>query len=61
VVARRGIDADSLTKVVSVLGPERGLPIIEATQGTAALVVQRTERGTETVASKGFAKWLSLP
>jgi thiamine biosynthesis lipoprotein len=61
VVARRGIDADSLTKVVSVLGPERGLPIIEATEGTAALVVQRTERGTETVASKGFAKWLSLP
>lgn len=54
VVARRGIDADSLTKVVSVLGPERGLPIIEATPDAAVLVVSQTETGTQTVASKRF-------
>jgi thiamine biosynthesis lipoprotein len=59
VLARRGIDADSLTKVVSVLGPERGLPIIEATEGAAALVVVKTDKGTETTTSKRFAKWLS--
>jgi thiamine biosynthesis lipoprotein len=59
VVARRGIAADSLTKVVSVLGPERGLPIIEATEGAAALVVQKSDKGTETVTSKRFAGWLS--
>jgi thiamine biosynthesis lipoprotein len=55
VVARHGIMADSLTKVVSVLGPERGLAIIESQEGVAALVVRKTDKGTETFASKRFA------
>src|SRR5207244_5782205 len=41
VVARRGIDADSLTKVVCVLGPERGLPLIETIEGASAFVVRQ--------------------
>jgi FAD:protein FMN transferase len=56
VVARHGIDADSLTKVLSVLGPERGLPIIDGLEGVAALVVRQTDKGTETIMSKGFSK-----
>src|SRR5262249_5151459 len=36
VVASDGTTADSLTKVVSVLGPERGFKIIEATRGASA-------------------------
>jgi len=51
VVARHGIMADSLTKVVSVLGPERGLAIMD---GMAALIVRKTDQGTETIASKRF-------
>jgi thiamine biosynthesis lipoprotein len=54
VVARRGIDSDSLTKVVSVLGPERGLAIIDATDGAAALVLRKTDKGVETFRSKRF-------
>jgi len=54
VVARRGVMSDSLTKVVSVLGPERGLPILEGLPGVAALVVRKTEKGIETVQSKRF-------
>jgi thiamine biosynthesis lipoprotein len=54
VLAPHGIIADPLTKVVSVLGPERGLPIIDATQGAAALVVRKTEKGIETMESKHF-------
>jgi thiamine biosynthesis lipoprotein len=56
VVASRGIMADSLTKVAAVLGPERGLPIIEEEEGTAALMIRQTDKGEETIASKRFAK-----
>jgi thiamine biosynthesis lipoprotein len=54
VVAPHGITADSLTKVVSVLGPEKGFKIIEATPGVSARVVRRTDQGLEAVTSKGF-------
>src|SRR5262249_25543131 len=47
VVARHGIMADSLTKVVSVLGPERGLAITEGLEGVSALAVRKTDKGTE--------------
>ena len=40
VVAPNGTAADSLASAVSVLGPERGLALIEVTAGAAALVVQ---------------------
>jgi thiamine biosynthesis lipoprotein len=56
VVARRGITADSLTKVVAVLGPERGLPLIEETDGASALIVRQTDRGEEVLFSKRFPK-----
>jgi thiamine biosynthesis lipoprotein len=56
VVAPHGIIADSLTKVAAVLGPEKGLPIIEEEEGTAALMIRRTDKGEETIASKRFAQ-----
>jgi thiamine biosynthesis lipoprotein len=61
VVARKGITSDSMTKVVSVLGPKRGLEIIDADEETAALVVSKTAKGTETIQSKRFAKYLKDP
>jgi thiamine biosynthesis lipoprotein len=54
VVARNGTTADSLTKVVSVLGPKRGLAIIDAQDGVAALLVRKGEKGEETFKSKRF-------
>jgi thiamine biosynthesis lipoprotein len=56
VVARRGITADSLTKVVSILGPEKGLAIIDATEDLAALVVRKSAEEVETFPSKRFEK-----
>jgi len=58
VVARRGIDSDSLTKVVAVLGPKRGIPIIEKMPGISAFMVRKTEKGEETFRSGGFPKFL---
>jgi thiamine biosynthesis lipoprotein len=54
VVARRGIDSDSLTKVVSVLGTERGFAVIDGTPGAAAYLIRETEKGLETSESKRF-------
>jgi thiamine biosynthesis lipoprotein len=55
VVARRGVDSDSLTKVIAVLG-QRGLEIIDRMDGVAALLIRQTDKGPETFASKRFAQ-----
>jgi thiamine biosynthesis lipoprotein len=60
VVARHGVQADSLTKVVCVLGPERGFPIIDKLGGVSSLVVRQGENGEERFQSNGFADLLSL-
>jgi thiamine biosynthesis lipoprotein len=39
IVARRGIDADSLATAVSVLGPERGMALARGRPGVAVLIV----------------------
>jgi thiamine biosynthesis lipoprotein len=40
VVARRGIDSDSLSTAISILGPERGLALVEGRPDAAALIVE---------------------
>jgi thiamine biosynthesis lipoprotein len=39
IIARHGIDADGLATAVSVLGPERGIALIEKQAGVAGLVM----------------------
>jgi thiamine biosynthesis lipoprotein len=55
VVAPNGITADSLTKVVSVLGPRRGFAIVDKIDGVASYVVRKTEKGEEEFESRRFA------
>lgn len=52
VIARDGTAADSLTKLVAILGPERGLPIIDRIDGASALFIRKTETGEEAFKSK---------
>jgi thiamine biosynthesis lipoprotein len=47
VVASRGIEADALSKVLAVLGPVDGLPILEHFPGVAAYVVRAPEEQME--------------
>ena len=54
VVAPMGITADGLATAVSVLGPERGLKLVESTEDTAALIMRATEDGEETFESLRF-------
>ena len=56
VVAPKGILADSLTKVVSVLGPARGFEVIDRVEGVASYVVRQTDEGLEKAASRRFSQ-----
>jgi FAD:protein FMN transferase len=57
VVARRCMDSDGLATAVSVLGAERGLRLIEARPGVAALVIRKTAGGLVLIESK---RWQAL-
>jgi thiamine biosynthesis lipoprotein len=59
VVARRGIQADSLTKVASILPADQAVKKIEAVEGAATLIVVKTAKGEDVKESKNFAKWLA--
>lgn len=58
VVAPDGTTADALATAVSVLGPVRGLGLIDSIEGTAALFLQGTERGVRPFESK---RWIDIP
>jgi thiamine biosynthesis lipoprotein len=52
VVAPDGTTSDSLATALSVLGPNRGLDLIENMEGAAALFIQATEEGIKTSCSR---------
>jgi thiamine biosynthesis lipoprotein len=58
IIGPDGMTADALSKVVSVLGPEKGLKIVEQTPGVAAYVVRGPEGKTEIRRS---SRWKDLP
>lgn len=57
VIARDCTTADTLATAVSVLGPERGLKLVETTPGAAAHWVRKPGSAIETGESKGFRKF----
>jgi thiamine biosynthesis lipoprotein len=59
VVARRGIQADSLTKVASILPADEAVKKIESVEGAATLIVVKTPKGEDVKESKSFARWLA--
>ena len=54
VVAKNGMTSDPWTKVIAVLGPKRGFPLLEAVDGAAAYGIRQTEKGREKFESKRF-------
>jgi thiamine biosynthesis lipoprotein len=57
VIARDAMTADSLTKVVSVLGPREGLQFIRTKTKAEARVVRKPAAKVELLASEGFARF----
>jgi len=58
VIAPDGITADGLASAVSVLGPVKGLKLVEHTPGAAALIVRAPEGMIETYQS---CRWKCFP
>jgi thiamine biosynthesis lipoprotein ApbE len=56
VVAPNGLTTDPLTKVPAVLGPQKGLALLEKLDGVAVRMVVATDKGLEVVASKRFVE-----
>ncbi len=57
IIAKDGTTADALATAVYGLGPERGLRLVEATEGAAAYIVRATETGKSVVESKRFREF----
>ncbi len=58
VIAANGMTADGLASAVSVLGPEKGLELIEDTPGAAAFILRAPEGSPETYES---SHWREFP
>ena len=58
IIAPDGATADALGTAVYALGPEKGLPLVEATPNAAVYIVRKTEDGLQVIESKRFP---SLP
>jgi thiamine biosynthesis lipoprotein ApbE len=58
VVARRGIDSDSLATAACVLEPQQAIAMINSVDGAAALIVRRTETGEQRLES---LRWRDVP
>jgi thiamine biosynthesis lipoprotein len=54
VVAHDDTTADGLDDGLAVLGPERGLKVVEALEGVSARFVRKTEKGVEEYRSRRF-------
>lgn len=55
VIARRGLDADSLDTAIAILGPVKGLPLVEATPDAAVLLVREGKDGR--IATHRSTRW----
>ena len=60
-IAPEGITADGLDTAACILGPDKGLALIESTPGAAGLFVRITGKGQEVRESKGWAKFVDQP
>lgn len=52
IIAPRGMDADSLASAVAVLGPEKGLKLIESREGVSAYIIRADDDGRNVTTMK---------
>ena len=61
VIAPTGLESDGLDTAVSLLGPDRGLALIESRPRVAALIVQRRSDGAKVTMSSRFRELVGRP
>jgi len=57
VIAPKAIDADALATAISVIGPKKGLELIESIQNTEAFLVSGTSKNPKILQSSGLSKY----
>jgi thiamine biosynthesis lipoprotein len=60
VIARDCITADCLSTAVSVLGPQKGLKLVEKTRGAVTRIVRQPNEKIEFAESPGFKKYYEV-
>src|SRR4029077_332861 len=58
VIAKNGTTSDALDTALCVMGPERGMKLIESLLDVAALYVMENDKGIVTIPSKRFEKFI---
>jgi FAD:protein FMN transferase len=61
VIAPDGITADGMATAVNVMGPEKGLNLVDQTPGTAALIVRAPEGKPQTYQSSRWEQLSGAP
>jgi thiamine biosynthesis lipoprotein len=61
VIAQDGITADALATAVSVLGPDKGIKLVEATKGAAVHISRLSGSEIEVSESRGFKRHHEKP
>src|SRR5262249_14815148 len=61
VLAPTGIQADSLTKPLAILGPEKGFRILEASVGASGRYARLLDCKAEVAVSNRFPRLLTVP
>lgn len=57
VIAPNGLTADALDTAAALMGPEKGMQMLERQPGVAALFVYETDQGEQTRKTENFTKW----
>ena len=57
VVARRGLDADPMATAISVLGPERGMALLERRAGMSVLIMSKQNGRPKLIQSPSFGRF----
>jgi len=61
VIAPTGLASDGLDSAAAILGPEKGLKLLEASPAASGRIVELTASGLKVIQTDGFAKYVIPP
>ena len=59
VIAPTGLESDGLDSAAAILGPERGLKLLEGAPNVEGRIVTMTPAGIKTFKTRGFEKYVA--
>ncbi|HEX4069762.1 MAG TPA: FAD:protein FMN transferase, partial [Planctomycetaceae bacterium] len=59
VIAPTGLESDGLDTTAAILGPDKGLKLLQSVPGLEGRIVELTPTGLKTIQTPGFAKYIA--